>query len=136
MSMQHRIDGINALSDAEIVQLLLDICATRDARATVYVYDKMRARSIELTDGVKDALRRVEADRGRTPFTLRVPLNLAPHLEPSRRVHKICKGWRVSTRNTDAAAHLERAEAWVSAQPEGSVDARSSAGLGCTSPSV
>jgi hypothetical protein len=127
-TLQVRIDDVESLADVEAVQLLIDVCATRDARATVYVYDVVRTRGITLTGTIKDAMRRVEADRGRTPFSVSVPPNMAPHLEPARRVHKICKGWRVSERNTEAAQHLIRAQAWLALQPVGSVDTRTSAG--------
>ncbi|KAG5181777.1 hypothetical protein JKP88DRAFT_161917 [Tribonema minus] len=122
-----RLDGITDLSDTDVVQLLIDICDIRDARAVVYVYDKMRARRIPLSEQIKQAMRRVEADRGRTPFTLSVPANLAPHLQPSRRIHKTCKGWRIAARNSDASSHVLRAQEWVSTQPAGSLDVRSSA---------
>lgn len=126
--IQSRVDAVASLSDTEVVQLLLDVCATRDARATVYVYDVICGRGIALTDVMKNALKRVEADRGHTPFSVRVPTNTSPHLEPARRVHKICKGWRVSQRNSDAAQHLTRAQAWLQSLPAGSIDARSTAG--------
>ena len=37
-------------------------------------------------------------------------------LKPSRRLHKICKGRRLSARSDAAAPHLPRALEWVGAQ--------------------
>jgi hypothetical protein len=128
MTIQTQLDRASVLSDVDLCDLLVAVAAANDAPATVYVYDIVKGRGLEITDRLKRALRGIEADRGRTAPKFTIPFSARRTLDPARRVHKICKGWRVSERNTEAAAYLEAATAWVQRQPPGTVDARSSAG--------
>lgn len=133
MSLQARLDAAAGLGPEGLARLLEDVCAAKDARAAVYVYDLWKARAPSGQAGVPDrltrALRAVESDRGGTPWALSVPQDPtgARRLDPARRIHKICKGWRLSERNGAAAEHLQRASAWVAGLPS-KPDARSSAG--------
>lgn len=54
-------------------------------------------------------------------------LNVAA-LDPARRLHKICKGRRVSARSTSAADYLPAAMEWVSAQQDAGCSLEASGG--------
>jgi len=127
-SLQGRVDAVDCLNDTEMSILLMHIVNENEVAAAVYVYDKFQARGLRLSDDHRAAFKRL--DGGRTAGALRVPYNAAPHLEPSRRIHKICKGWRLSERNDRARKHIDEAIMWVREQQGRGVqvDARSSAG--------
>ncbi len=55
-----------------------------------------------------------------------IPQQTKRTLSAERRIHKICKGPRLSRRNEDAKEHLEAAKEWLRSNG-GALDARSSA---------
>eukprot|EP00966_Prymnesium_polylepis_P171531 3965807-Prymnesium_polylepis.2 len=65
-----------------------------------------------------DAVSRLHSlGKGRIPDgTLRLSALSTRALAPSRRLHKICKGRRLSARSSSADEHLARALEWAAAQ--------------------
>jgi hypothetical protein len=124
--LQTMLDTVDTLSNDQLPDLFCSVAAYKDAAAVVHVYDKLKDRKIPVSPVMWEALKTVESDRHRTSvFT--VPVPAVRTLDPARRVHKICKGGRMSDRNKEAASHIGPAKQWVLAQAPGSVDARSSA---------
>ncbi len=121
--IQSKLNHISTLNNGELLILFSVVCLSKDAAATVYVYDVVKCRNIELNERLWQLLETVEKDRGKTPASYTVPAPQGKTLTPSRRIHKICKGPRMSQRSADSKVHLEAAKLWVAEQPEGSLDA-------------
>ena len=98
--------------------LLIKVAGQRDSRATVYVYDHMKARGIELSTGACEALRSLEALRGKESRNIYdVPVK-AGALAPDRRIHKVCKGPRLHERSEAAKEIMDRAIPWLRQQQQ------------------
>jgi hypothetical protein len=124
--IQSKLNHISTLNNGELLVLFSVVCLSKDAAATVYVYDVVKCRGIELNERLWRLLETVEKDRGKTPASYTVPVSKGKTLTPSRRIHKICKGPRMSQRNTDSKVHLDAARLWVAEQAEGSLNASGS----------
>lgn len=124
MSIQERLDAVATLSEDDANALLQHVARALDAPACVYVFDSIKSRRMSVHVESMRALERVEKDRGRACPTYRVARAPGAHLTAERRIHKICKGKRLSERNDAAKQHLEAAAAFVR---ENRLEARSSA---------
>ena len=132
-AVQHEIDNASNLLVSKLPQLVCDIAAHKDAAAAVYVYDimKSKGKDVDVTPAVRAALKSLEADRGKAGPSFTVPAIVESGkrtLQPSRRIHKICKGAKMTKRSVDAAPHVDAAKLWVQSQPPGSINARSCSG--------
>ena len=98
----------------ELAQSLADACETA---ALVRVWDALGG-SQGATPATWSAVERLHSrGKGRVPDgSIRLPAAATRALAPMRRLHKICKGRRLSVRSVSADAHLARALDWVAAQ--------------------
>lgn len=125
-TVQNRIQNIELVPNDDLPSLFCDIATYGDAAAAVYVYDIIKGKGVEITKSMRESLLKLEADKGKTSSTFIIPKTTRRCLSPARRIHKICKGARMSKRSDDASQYIEAAKVWVLAQEPVSVDARSS----------
>lgn len=123
VELQTQIDSVSSLGTSQLQDLFCAVGVYKDAAAIVYLYDIVKSKGVNAS--MWETLKRLEKDRGTTPSTFTVPIPMTRTLQPARRIHKICKGARLSDRNKDAASHIEAAKQWVVTSEN--VDARSSA---------
>jgi len=122
MTLQMRVDaaldgrprpvGDEALN--ELARSLADACETA---ALVRVWDALGG-SQGASPATWSAVERLHAcGKGRIPDGyIQLPAAATRALAPARRLHKICKGRRLSARSVSADAHLARALEWLAAQ--------------------
>ena len=98
----------------ELARSLADACETA---ALVRVWDVLGG-SQGASPATWSAVERLhKRGKGRIPDgSIRLPAAATRTLAPARRLHKICKGRRLSARSVSADAHLARALEWVAAQ--------------------
>jgi hypothetical protein len=122
-------DGLTSNPD-QYRALLLEACVVRDAAAAVFYYDKIRQTHGEIDDTIKAQLIQLERLRDVRPLrTLPIPPDDRRRaLQPARRIHKICKGWRRRESNEAGEQYLEAAQRWIEEEREAGreCDARSS----------
>ena len=109
-----RLDGAAV---SELNALARALAHSGETGALVRVWDRMGgAKAAE--PATWTALDRLHArGKGRIPAgSLRLPPSGVRALAPARRLHKICKGRRLSARSDEAKQHLDQALAWFAAE--------------------
>lgn len=92
--------------------MLLTVIADQgDAAATVYIYDKMKACNIKVDEVSWIALNKLERSKHFTIYS--VPPSDKIQLNPSRRIHKICKGPRLHERSEAAKLVYDDVISWL-----------------------
>lgn len=110
--LQVDIDNCQTLRADQLDKLLQEVAGTGDARATVYIYDIMKAKGYKVTPAGWNALKILEGKRS-DKIIYRVPPSTARTLTPSRRIHKICKGVRLHDRSEAAKDIMPAAIDWL-----------------------
>lgn len=111
-SIQGTLDTIDSLDGGTIQNLLVSVAATKDAKATVFVHDRMKKRGLIMSDQCKQALDDLETAcrKKQTQELFSVVSESKRTLSAERRIHKICKGSRMRGRHSAAKQHLESAK--------------------------
>lgn len=104
--------GFGALND-----LACDLANACETEALVRVWDALGGNK-GASGATWIAVKRLHAhSKGRIPVgSLQLPAELRKRLTATRRLHKICKGGRVSARSDNAKEHLACGLAWVASQ--------------------
>ena len=120
-ALQPRVDEAlvsgNASSLGPLNQLVIDLAGVRETEALIRVWDAMggskgaEERTWQAVEGLH-SLGKDKIPRG----TLALPVLHKRTLEPARRLHKICKGRRLSQRSDQALTVFEPAVKWVETQ--------------------
>ena len=124
-SLQSRVDcalsgGKSATPSVESLNELARVLADGgETAALVRIWDALGGSKCA-TQATWQAVERLHLrGKGRIPAgTLRLARLDRAVLSPARRLHKICKGRRMSARSDKADDHLTRGLAWVAAQKE------------------
>jgi hypothetical protein len=114
-SLQAELDSIDRLDESITEQLLISVAKSNDAKATVFVYDRMKKRGLVISDQCKQSLDDLESvcRKKQNLEIFSVPSESKRTLSAERRIHKICKGSRMRKRLADSKQHLEKARAWL-----------------------
>jgi hypothetical protein len=96
--------------------LLQDLAAANETDALIRVWDVLG--NSKLCDPTTwQALETLHSKKGKVPTgKLTVPAAPGRTLQPARRLHKICKGRRLSARSTAAGHSLDGAVQWLAAE--------------------
>ena len=114
MSLQVRVDAAlsgqpKPVGDKTLNELARSLAGACETAALVRVWDALGG-SRGATPATWSAVERLHArGNGRVPDgSIALPASATRALAPARRLHKICKGRRLSARSVSADAHLVR----------------------------
>jgi len=114
--IQSRINNITKLNSSQLNEILIATATAKDAVATIYIYDYMKSKNAQLSGLSWDALNKLEGKNTKIVSLYKVPASNKRTLNPSRRIHKICKGPRLHNRSESAKLIMPQAIEWLSQQ--------------------
>uniref|UniRef100_A0A6C0J5S4 Uncharacterized protein n=1 Tax=viral metagenome TaxID=1070528 RepID=A0A6C0J5S4_9ZZZZ len=113
----HNALKINISDKAELNTLLQDLAREKETEALVRIWDTKKNTEID-----KETMLAItelhNMGKGKIPHgTIDIPYD-RPRLAPSRRLHKICKGYLLHTRSEAAKQYIIAAILYVDSHPE------------------
>jgi len=118
-SLQNRVDiCLSGNSTTKCLnQLVIDLADAAETSALIRIWDVLGGSKKASADAWRAVERLHSRGKGKIPRgSLHLPATSHRTLNPARRLHKICKGKRMSKRSEKAEAHINAGIAWVKTQ--------------------